>query len=112
MGADYEEIGAAVGRLVNKKNWAYGDSFHRSGEIIEILYPGGIGGKQVKGMLATIRIIDKMFRIATDKDAMGEDPWRDIAGYALLMCRDMRDVGLWEPDAESLSASKISTERP
>ena len=31
-----------------------------------------------------VRVIDKMFRIATDKDAFGESPWRDICGYAIL----------------------------
>ena len=29
-------------------------------------------------------MIDKLFRIATRKDAFGESPYRDIAGYALL----------------------------
>lgn len=36
-------------------------------------------------MLAIVRVFDKMMRIATDKDAFGEDPWRDIAGYAILL---------------------------
>jgi len=31
-----------------------------------------------------IRIIDKLFRIATQKEAFGESPYRDIAGYGLL----------------------------
>ena len=29
-------------------------------------------------------MIDKLFRIANKKDAFDENPWRDIAGYALL----------------------------
>jgi hypothetical protein len=35
-------------------------------------------------MLAITRVIDKLFRIATKKDAFGESPWRDICGYAIL----------------------------
>lgn len=26
----------------------------------------------------------RAFRAATDRDALGESPWRDIAGYGLL----------------------------
>jgi hypothetical protein len=28
--------------------------------------------------------LDKLFRIATARDALGESPYRDIAGYGLL----------------------------
>ncbi|MBW2598588.1 MAG: hypothetical protein JRC60_00445 [Deltaproteobacteria bacterium] len=34
--------------------------------------------------MAVTRIIDKLFRIATDKDALGESPYHDIAGYGIL----------------------------
>ena len=51
---------------------------------MEILYPNGISKDKYKDSLAMIRVIDKLFRIATDKDAFGESPWRDIVGYALL----------------------------
>jgi hypothetical protein len=35
-------------------------------------------------MLAITRILDKLFRIATRKDAFGESPFKDIAGYGIL----------------------------
>ena len=35
-------------------------------------------------MLAITRIVDKLFRIATKKDAFGESPFKDIAGYGIL----------------------------
>ena len=35
-------------------------------------------------MLAITRIVDKLFRIATKKDAFGENPFKDIAGYGIL----------------------------
>lgn len=84
MKTKYVEIGKSIGTLVDKKNAAYGDSFSKSGDIIKILYPDGIQPEQYNDMLAIIRILDKLFRIATDKDALNEDPWSDICGYALL----------------------------
>lgn len=70
--------------LVEQKQAAYGDSFGKSGKIMEILYPEGIKPDQLKDALTVVRVIDKLFRIATKKDAFGESPWRDIMGYALL----------------------------
>lgn len=80
----FQEIGNAIGALVDEKNAAYGDSFARAGKIMQILYPEGVGAHQLDDALAIIRVLDKLFRIATKKDAFGEDPWRDIAGYAIL----------------------------
>lgn len=83
----YEEIGSEIGRLVDQKQRAYGQSFDKSGNILRTFYPYGIKPDQYDDLLAMVRILDKLFRIATHKDALGEDPWRDIAGYALLMNR-------------------------
>jgi len=87
----YEEIGAAVGRLVDAKQRAYGRSFDKVGGILRVMYPSGIKPEQYDDLGGTIRILDKLFRIATSKKAFGEDPWQDIAGYALLMNRDLLD---------------------
>lgn len=81
----YEKAGHDIGSLVQKKNEAYGSAFEKSGQIIKILYPDGVSPEQYADMLAMTRVIDKLFRIATDKDAFGESPWKDIAGYAILM---------------------------
>lgn len=81
---DYERLGAEIGKLVQIKQEAYGDSFSKSGEIMRILYPNGIDHDQMDDALTIVRIIDKLFRIATDKDALGESPYRDITGYGLL----------------------------
>jgi hypothetical protein len=51
---------------------------------LSVLYPSGIKPEQYTDALAIIRVIDKLFRIANNKDAFAESPWRDIAGYALL----------------------------
>ena len=84
MSRAYESIGACIGIMVDEKNAAYGDSFHRAGEVMAILYPDGIKPEQYADALAVVRVIDKLFRIATDRDALGENPWRDIAGYGIL----------------------------
>ena len=77
-------IANSVGELVQEKNKAYGDSFAKSQEIVKILFPDGVKPEQYRDMLAITRVIDKLFRIATKKDAFGESPWRDICGYAIL----------------------------
>lgn len=80
----FNDIAAEVGALVTEKNAAYGDSFSRSNEVISILYPEGIKPEQYEDFLTVIRVIDKLFRIATRKGAFGESPWMDVMGYALL----------------------------
>lgn len=80
----YEELGKEIGKLVDLKNAAYGDSFRKSGNVLREMYPDGIRPDQYDDALGIVRIIDKMFRIATDKDAFGENPWREIAGYGIL----------------------------
>ena len=80
----FEKIANEIGKLVEEKNIAYGSSFLKSEKILKILYPDGIKPEQYKDMLAITRIIDKLFRIATQKDAFGENPFKDIAGYGIL----------------------------
>ena len=80
----YKEIALQIAELVIKKQLAYGDSFGKSGDIMRILYPNGITPDQMNEALTVVRVIDKLFRIATDRDAFGESPWSDINGYSLL----------------------------
>lgn len=80
----YEQTAERIGKLVSEKNMAYGSSFSEAHKILEVLYPSGIAPHQFTDALAVIRVIDKLFRIATKKDAFGESPWQDIAGYGIL----------------------------
>lgn len=80
----YEKIGNEIGKLVDTKQAAYGDSFGKSGAVMRILYPDGIRPEQLDDALAIVRVIDKLFRIATARDALGESPWGDICGYGML----------------------------
>ncbi len=84
MSKNYESIGTEIGKLVQEKNEAYGDSFGQACKILEVLYPNGISPTQYRDALAITRVIDKLFRLANKKDAFGESPWRDICGYAIL----------------------------
>ena len=73
----------AIATLVKSKNVKYGNSFGTAGEALKILYPAGIKPEQYANALLITRIWDKLKRLATDNDAGGEDPFLDIAGYAV-----------------------------
>jgi len=81
---DYIKIANEIGSLVAEKNIAYGDSFGQACKILEVLYPDGIQPNQYRDALAVTRVIDKLFRLANKRDAFGENPWKDICGYAIL----------------------------
>lgn len=76
--------GQALTELLVKKNKAYGNSFRSAGQALALLYPDGIRPEQYADALAMARIWDKLGRVATDPDAFGEDPFDDLAGYAML----------------------------
>lgn len=78
------EIGEEIGKLTAEKNIAYGDSANTSAEALKLLWPTGIPVDCYDDALLVVRIWDKMKRIATDKGALGESPYRDIGGYAIL----------------------------
>jgi flagellar hook-associated protein FlgK len=80
----YEKLGQKIGQLVDEKNESYGKSFDNSDKILKTLFPDGIMPDQYSDMLAITRIVDKLFRIANNKGAFEESPYKDIAGYGLL----------------------------
>ena len=77
-------IGIQIGELVEQKNAAYGSSFAKAGDFLRLLFPQGIPQHRYDDALLLVRIFDKQMRIATDGDAFGESPYRDIAGYGIL----------------------------
>jgi hypothetical protein len=84
---DYLSIGADIGALVDEKQAAYGDAFGACGDALKLLYPNGIPVEAYDDALAIVRVFDKLKRLATSggaADKMGESPWADIAGYAIL----------------------------
>jgi len=81
---DFEKIGDKVGKLVQEKQEAYGDSFGRSGECLRQMFPYGIAVDQYDDVLTIVRILDKLFRIANNPNAFDENPYQDIVGYGML----------------------------
>jgi hypothetical protein len=80
----FEKFASEIGKVVDQKNRAYGNSFAEAGEFLKILYPSGIPLESYNDALTLTRIFDKLKRIATNNDPFGEDPFFDIAGYAIL----------------------------
>ena len=80
----YVLLGKQIGELVTEKQAAYGNSFEKSAKFLELLYPAGINPQQYRDVLTITRIFDKLSRIANQKDAFDESPYRDICGYGIL----------------------------
>ena len=87
----YHKIAREIADLVVQKQAAYGNSFGKAKEFIKILYPDGIPVERYGDMLTLVRIWDKIMRIATSKDALGESPYADILGYCLLALKEEGD---------------------
>jgi len=85
-GFSYTSLGTAIGELVDRKQTEYGDSFGKAGGVLRILYPDGIQPAAYDDMLAVVRVVDKLFRVANGSKGT-ESPGRDIAGYGLLLAK-------------------------
>jgi hypothetical protein len=111
-----QQLGTDLGALVEQKNAAYGDSFNVAGEALRLLYPQGIPPEKLDDALLLARIWDKMKRIATDKDAFGETPYQDIAGYGLcgvaLHQNKKESSSTWQGSASAQDASNSSKAQP
>ena len=82
---EWLNIAKRTGELVAEKNKAYGDSVRKTAKIMQVLYQDGISHDQIPAALVTVRILDKLSRIANDPEWGGEDPAQDITGYGLLL---------------------------
>ena len=80
----FMQLATDLGKLLAEKNLAYGDAFSKTTQILTLLYPQGIKVQQYKDVHVLVRMLDKMSRIAQDNDPMGESPYKDLAGYAIL----------------------------
>lgn len=85
----YAAAALEIASLISQKQEAYGCAFDNAHKILEVLYPNGIAPEDYKQLLTITRVIDKLFRIATNNDPVfKEEPWKDICGYSLLsICR-------------------------
>lgn len=92
----FGEAGTKLGKLVDTKQEAYGDSVQLQWEVTQVLlkkYETDESGTHylipkslMRHLLLITRIGDKINRIVSnpDGDKMGESPYGDIAGYGLL----------------------------
>jgi hypothetical protein len=87
MTQSYKELGTEIGKLVEEKQAAYGNSFDMSADFLKLLWPDGVPVESYGDMLCVIRIFDKLKRIATNKGWNGESPYKDLCGYGLLGLR-------------------------
>lgn len=94
MSESLSELGIEIGRVCQEKNEAYGDSVNVSARIMEEIYPDGIPVEKYHFALTTVRIIDKLLRLANDATYNAEDPALDIAGYGLCLSKVIRDSGI------------------
>ena len=84
----FERIATEIGKLVDEKDAAYGSSFLKSEKILKILYPNGIKPEQYKDILAVIRVVDKLFSLAAQKETLTESFFNNIAEYVILNASD------------------------
>jgi len=92
---EWVRLGNKIGETVAEKNKAYGDSVRKTARMMHILYPD-VPEETISKILLTVRILDKLSRIANDPGFNDEDPALDICGYGLLF-HDLITNGL-EPE--------------
>lgn len=88
-----EDIADEVVSVVHGKQRAYGRTPEDVGRMMSVLFPGGVPPKAYGDALLTVRVLDKLCRLATaagGPDLGNESPWSDIAGYALLALQSGR----------------------
>ena len=118
MTSTYQELGSAIGAIVDQKNKSYGSSFAKAGDFLRLLWPDGVPAHRYEDLLLLARIFDKQMRIATDKDALGESPYADIAGYGTLGASlHQESRGTWQgsvsdPDAPNQSKAQPGSAAP
>ena len=79
----YEKLGQQIGKLVDKKNTEYSNSFKKVSDILKILYPAGIKVDQMQDATLLVRILDKVVRISNGNQG-DENAFNDLAGYGLI----------------------------
>ncbi len=90
----YQDLGREIGKLVDQKQLAYGDSTRVCTEVLKVFLQRyknedstyTIPESLLHHIFLQVRIIDKQGRIFAnpDGDLMGENPYADLTGYSLL----------------------------
>ena len=81
----FEAMGKELGLKLDDKQRFYGDSFLKGAEFLQLLFGAKIEQKDYVHLGILIRMFDKMNRLASpNRNDDDEDPWDDLAGYAML----------------------------
>lgn len=92
--ASYEALASEIGRMTDEKGRQYGNANVKVEAIMKVLYPEGVPVYALRNALLIVRMLDKVCRIANQGpdglDKGGEDPYRDLAGYALIGAMNRR----------------------
>jgi hypothetical protein len=89
----FEEKGHKLGKLVDEKQAAYGDSISKASKLMKVYLEDYktddgylIPEELLDHILLQVRIIDKQNRIFSNPkaDKMNESPYDDISGYGML----------------------------
>lgn len=81
----FESLATEVGKLVDEKNRAYGDSFMKAGEFLKILYPNGIPPEKYIDALCIVRMFDKFLKLTTGSNNLPEPVRQDIIGLSIRL---------------------------
>jgi len=84
LSEEFLSRGDSLGKLLGHKNASYGSSAFVVGRFFSLLWPQGIPPERMRDSFILGRIFDKIMRIAHAPSALQEDPWTDLAGYALI----------------------------
>lgn len=76
-----KQITDSIAEMLTEKELAYGNAYDKSEQFLRLLYPDGVKPENYRHLLFQTRIFDKLMRIANNKNAFGEEPYKDIAGY-------------------------------
>lgn len=80
----YHALANQLADLLHEKEAAYGSAWRKTGDYLRLLFPYGISCDKYEDVALLVRCFDKLMRIATHREALEEDPWKDLAGYGLL----------------------------
>jgi len=92
-GNDFHALASELADMLTDKNRKYGDSYARMAHVLPIFYPDGVPGEHLLDAVFILRIVDKLMRISSAQKDDDEDAVADIAGYAILRMREMRNNG-------------------
>jgi len=89
--SSFEGIALELSSMLEDKNRKYGDSYAKMAHVLPLFFPNGVPADKLLDAIFILRIVDKLMRIASNQPDEDEDPIKDVAGYAILRMRELRN---------------------